>query len=101
VVYDHCIHDLELAVKRQLLDEKAPKMTRPRRTDDYVGGMGRRALVCQCLNLHYRNFVQTGSFSCMEFRKLQTGSRYVLYIRPSLPYIIDVRTTAHEHTRTC
>jgi hypothetical protein len=45
VVDDQRIHDLELAVQRQLLDGKALKKTRPRRTVDYAGGMGRWALV--------------------------------------------------------
>jgi polyadenylation factor subunit 2 len=51
VLDDQRIHDLELAVQRQLLDGKALKKTRPRRTVDYAGGMGRWALVCLCLNL--------------------------------------------------
>jgi polyadenylation factor subunit 2 len=51
VVDDQRIHDLELAVQRQLLDGKALKKTRPRRTVDYAGGMGRWALVRLCLNL--------------------------------------------------
>ncbi|THH20056.1 hypothetical protein EW146_g1239 [Bondarzewia mesenterica] len=34
-------HDMEMAVARQLLDGKALKKTRPRRTVDYAGGMGR------------------------------------------------------------
>ena len=45
IVDDQRIHDLELAVQRQLLDGKALKKTRPRRTVDYAGGMGRWALV--------------------------------------------------------
>jgi polyadenylation factor subunit 2 len=65
VVDDQRIHDLELAVQRQLLDGKALKKTRPRQTVDYAGGMGRWALVCQCLNLCYHELVLTGSFSCM------------------------------------
>ena len=46
IVDDQRIQDLELAVQRQLLDGKALKKTRPRRTVDYAGGMGRWALVC-------------------------------------------------------
>ena len=66
MVDDHRIHDLELAVQRQLLDGKALKKTRLWRTVDYAGGMGRWALVChQCLNLRYRELVLTGSFSRM------------------------------------
>ena len=46
IVDDQRVQDLELAVQRQLLDGKALKKTRPRRTVDYAGGMGRWALVC-------------------------------------------------------
>ena len=65
MVDDQRIHDLELAVQRQLLDGKALKKTRPRWTVDYAGGMGHWALVCQCLNLRYRELFLTGSFPCM------------------------------------
>ncbi|KAN0109792.1 WD40-repeat-containing domain protein [Russula decolorans] len=68
VIDDQRIHDLELAVQRQLLDGKALKKTRPRRTVDYAGAMGRWALL----------------------RKVQPSPRYVPYIRPSPPYIIDL-----------
>ncbi|KAF8264249.1 WD40-repeat-containing domain protein [Lactarius quietus] len=68
IVDDQRIQDLELAVQRQMLDGKALKKTRPRRTVDYAGGMGRWAL----------------------FRKLQPNPRYVPYIRPSPPYVIDL-----------
>ena len=51
VIDDQRIQDLELAVQRQLLDGKALKKTRPRRTVDYAGGMGRWSLVCPCPNL--------------------------------------------------
>lgn len=37
--------DMEAAVARNLLDGKALKKTRPRRTVDYTGGMGRWILV--------------------------------------------------------
>jgi polyadenylation factor subunit 2 len=50
VIDDQRIHDLELAVQRQLLDGKALKKTRPRRTVDYAGAMGRWALVCPQLS---------------------------------------------------
>jgi len=39
------VKDLEMAAQRQLMDGKALKKTRPRRTVDYGGGMGRWALV--------------------------------------------------------
>ena len=86
VVDDQRVQDLELAVQRQLLDGKALKKTRPRRTVDYAGGMGRWALVC-CIT-STRLF---GSCVSRQFRKLQPNPRYVPYIRPSPPYIIDVR----------
>ena len=38
-------HDLEMAAARQMMDGKALKKTRPRRTVDYAGGMGRWNLV--------------------------------------------------------
>ena len=46
IIDDQRVHDLELAVQRQLLDGKALKKTRPRRTVDYAGAMGRWGLVC-------------------------------------------------------
>ena len=51
IIDDQRIQDLELAVQRQLLDGKALKKTRPRRTVDYAGGMGRWALVC-CISFY-------------------------------------------------
>ena len=39
------VRDQEMAAQRQLMDGKALKKTRPRRTVDYAGGMGRWALV--------------------------------------------------------
>jgi polyadenylation factor subunit 2 len=87
VVDDQRILDLELAVQRQLLDGKALKKTRPRRTVDYAGGMGRWALVC------YVPFTLTRRLtrSSQQLRKLQPNPRYVPYIRPSPPFVIDVR----------
>jgi polyadenylation factor subunit 2 len=100
IVDDQRIHDLELAVQRQLLDGKALKKTRPRRTVDYAGGMGRWALVCghqpllPCLG-----FSSDCVHPCSrraQFRKLQPNPRYVPYIRPSPPCIIDVRTASTQ-----
>ncbi|KNZ79943.1 Polyadenylation factor subunit 2 [Termitomyces sp. J132] len=51
-----------------MLDGKLIKKTRPRRTVDYNGGMGRWTLL----------------------RKLRPNSNYVPYMRPSPPYIIDL-----------
>ncbi|KAF8227353.1 WD40 repeat-like protein [Tricholoma matsutake] len=53
---------------RQMLDGKLIKKTRPRRTVDYNGGMGRWALM----------------------RKLRPNPSHVPCLRPSPPYIIDL-----------
>ncbi|KAJ7184460.1 WD40-repeat-containing domain protein, partial [Mycena filopes] len=53
---------------RQFADGKPIKKTRPRRTVDYNGGLGRWALL----------------------RKLRPNHGYVPYLRPSPPYIIDL-----------
>ncbi|KAH0584521.1 hypothetical protein H2248_010055 [Termitomyces sp. 'cryptogamus'] len=65
---DGKLQELELASARQMLDGKLIKKTRPRRTVDYNGGMGRWTLL----------------------RKLRPNSNYVPYMRPSPPYIIDL-----------
>ncbi|GLB35528.1 putative anaphase-promoting complex subunit 4 WD40 domain [Lyophyllum shimeji] len=65
---DGKIQELELASARQMLDGKLIKKTRPRRTVDYNGGMGRWVLL----------------------RKLRPNPRYVPYMRPAPPYIIDL-----------
>ncbi|KAJ6606308.1 WD40-repeat-containing domain protein, partial [Mycena vulgaris] len=53
---------------RQFADGKPIKKTRPRRTVDYNGGLGRWALL----------------------RKLRPNHGYVPYLRPSPPYVIDL-----------
>ncbi|KAG6813418.1 hypothetical protein H0H92_011397 [Tricholoma furcatifolium] len=65
---DGKLQELELANARQMLDGKLIKKTRPRRTVDYNGGMGRWALL----------------------RKLRPNPTYVPSLRPSPPYIIDL-----------
>ncbi|RDB24259.1 Polyadenylation factor subunit 2 [Hypsizygus marmoreus] len=65
---DGKLQELELASARQMLDGKLIKKTRPRRTVDYNGGLGRWALL----------------------RKLRPNPHYVPYLRPSPPYIIDL-----------
>ncbi|KAI6106491.1 hypothetical protein EV401DRAFT_2008551, partial [Pisolithus croceorrhizus] len=57
-----------MATARQLADGKAVKKTRPRRTVDYNGGMGRWALL----------------------RKHRPNPTYVPCMRPAPPYIIDL-----------
>ncbi|KAF8626376.1 hypothetical protein AX15_005026 [Amanita polypyramis BW_CC] len=65
---DAKLQELELANARQVLDGKMIKKTRPRRTVDYNGGMGRWMLM----------------------RKLRPNSTYVPHLRPSPPFIIDL-----------
>lgn len=79
--------ELEIAAQKQLLDGKALKKTRPRRTVDYAGGMGRWALVCYyCEN----GIVSLLTWSCVQLRKLRPTPYYVPWVRPAPPYIIDV-----------
>ncbi|KAF8968246.1 WD40-repeat-containing domain protein [Flammula alnicola] len=65
---DGKVMEQELANARQMIDGKIIKKTRPRRTVDYNGGMGRWALL----------------------RKLRPNSNYVPHMRPSPPFIIDL-----------
>ncbi|KAF5318013.1 hypothetical protein D9619_012251 [Psilocybe cf. subviscida] len=58
----------ELANARQMIDGKLIKKTRPRRTVDYNGGLGRWALL----------------------RKLRPNPHYVPHMRPAPPFIIDL-----------
>ncbi|KAH7107224.1 WD40-repeat-containing domain protein [Auriculariales sp. MPI-PUGE-AT-0066] len=62
------MRELELAAQRQLLDGKALKKTRPRRTVDYTGGLGKWALLS----------------------KLKPHPRYTPYLRPAAAYIVDL-----------
>ncbi|KIK91982.1 hypothetical protein PAXRUDRAFT_830393 [Paxillus rubicundulus Ve08.2h10] len=65
---DAKVMEQELAAARQLADGKAVKKTRPRRTVDFNGGMGRWALL----------------------RKHRPNPTYVPYMRPAPPYIVDL-----------
>lgn len=65
---DDSKHDLEMAAARQLIDGKAFKKVRPRRTVDYFAGVGRWTLL----------------------RKTSQSPRYLPYMRPAAPYIIDL-----------
>ncbi|KAF8553755.1 WD40 repeat-like protein [Imleria badia] len=67
-VDDAKVLEQELAAARQLADGKAVKKTRPRRTVDFNGGMGRWALL----------------------RKHRPNPTYVPCMRPAPPYIIDL-----------
>lgn len=61
--------EAELANARQMIDGKLIKKTRPRRTVDYNGGMGRWLLVC-C----YVNRLKSEEFECNTDAKTQTKS---------------------------
>ncbi|KAF8638812.1 hypothetical protein AX17_001870 [Amanita inopinata Kibby_2008] len=65
---DGKLQEQELMNARQTLDGKMIKKTRPRRTVDYNGGMGRWSLI----------------------RKLRPNSTYVPHLRSSPPFIIDL-----------
>ncbi|KAF8894801.1 WD40-repeat-containing domain protein [Infundibulicybe gibba] len=65
---DGKVQEQEMANARQMLDGKIVKKTRPRRTVDYNGGLGRWALL----------------------RKLRPNPTHVPHLRPSPPYIIDL-----------
>lgn len=79
------VQELEMASARQMMDGKLIKKTRPRRTVDYNGGMGRWALVSDALScIIYTNHTP------MQLRKLRPNPLHVPYLRPSAPYIIDV-----------
>ncbi|KAN0075521.1 WD40-repeat-containing domain protein [Tylopilus felleus] len=67
-VDDTKVVEQEMAAARQLADGKAVKKTRPRRTVDFNGGMGRWALL----------------------RKHRLNPTYVPYMRPAPPYIVDL-----------
>ena len=45
---DMKLQELEMAAARQMMDGKIVKKTRPRRTVDYNGGLGRWGLVSIC-----------------------------------------------------
>ncbi|KAF8898228.1 WD40-repeat-containing domain protein [Gymnopilus junonius] len=62
------VMEQELANARQSIDGKIIKKTRPRRTVDYNGGVGRWALL----------------------RKLRPNPHYVPHMRPSPPFVIDL-----------
>jgi len=52
-------HDLEMAAARQLIDGKAFKKVRPRRTVDYFAGVGRWTLVSSCILRSHGDLTRT------------------------------------------
>ena len=85
---DGKIIEQEMASARQMLDGKIIKKTRPRRTVDYNGTLGRWALVSS-LRVVLFNHSLTGVR--MQLRKLRPNPGYVPHLRPSPSFIIDVR----------
>jgi polyadenylation factor subunit 2 len=79
------VRDQEMAAQRQLMDGKALKKTRPRRTVDYAGGMGRWGLVGACT---YSK--EPDCSGIIQLRKLRPSPYYVPHLRPGPSYIIDV-----------
>jgi len=81
-------HDQEMAAARQLIDGKAFKKVRPRRTVDYFAGVGRWTLVSFRLSRPRRVISPR-----LQLRKTSSSPRYLPYMRPAAPYIIDVRNS--------
>lgn len=79
------VRDQEMAAQRQLMDGKALKKTRPRRTVDYAGGMGRWGLVSCCVYAEAMIIHQVP-----KLRKTRFNPYYVPHLRPGPSYIIDV-----------
>lgn len=78
--------DLEVANAKLALDGKMIKKTRPRRTVDYNGGLGRWSIVSsKVLALDQINIEHL-----LQLRKTKPNASYVPYLRPSPPYVIDV-----------
>jgi polyadenylation factor subunit 2 len=78
-------HDIEMAAARQLVDGKAFKKVRPRRTVDYFAGVGRWTLVSSHVPSTCCAVLQG-----LQLRRSLPSPRYLPYMRPALPYIIDV-----------
>jgi polyadenylation factor subunit 2 len=82
---DGKVIEQEMANARQMLDGKIMKKTRPRRTVDYNGTLGRWALVSSIPVVAFNNPDR------MKLRKLRPNPGYVPHLRPSPSFIIDVR----------
>ena len=70
----------------QVIDGKIIKKTRPRRTVDYNGGVGRWALVRRTCMLLRRRI----QFALAQLKKLRPNPYFVPHMRPAPPFIIDV-----------
>ena len=89
---DAKLQEQEMANARQAMDGKTVKKTRPRRTVDYNGGLGRWALVRSGL------FTESSLREIYwQMRKLRPNPTYIPYMRPSPPHIIDVKTSISLH----
>lgn len=89
--------DIARAAARELVDGKALKKTRPRRTVDYGGSMGRWILVCalQLQSLGHTLMLKL-FLTCRDWQNQKTRPTpyYVPSIRPAPPFIINVRPFA-------
>lgn len=77
--------EIEMAAARQSMDGRPIKKTRPRRTVDFNGSMGRWHLVS------VSNVLYLIAEANVKLRKLRPSAAYVPYLRPAAPYIINVR----------
>ena len=92
-VDDARVLEQELAAARQLADGKAVKKTRPRRTVDFNGGMGRWTLV----RARFPYGICPHSMLPSQLRKHRPNPTYVPLIRPAPPYIVDVGVIFNRH----
>ena len=74
---DGKIIEQEMANARQMLDGKIIKKTRPRRTVDYNGPLGRWALVSNLRAVSFNNSL-TGVCSCENYDPTQ--DMYLIYV---------------------
>lgn len=74
---DGKVIEQEMANARQMLDGKIIKKTRPRRTVDYNGGMGRWALVSSYTLYQFNNSLK-GVCSCENYDPIP--GMYLIYV---------------------
>ena len=82
---DGKVIEQEMANARQMLDGKIVKKTRPRRTVDYNGTLGRWALV-SCLRVVPFNNPLTGVSSCESYDRIQ--DMYLIYVLARLSLLM-------------
>jgi len=94
-VDDAKVLEQELAAARQLADGKAVKKTRPRRTVDFNGGMGRWTLV----RTRPLREPRPRSTHPSQVRKHRPNPTYVPCMRPAPPYVVDVGIPSNRYDR--